>query len=672
MKRTAWPLIALCLALAACSEELQEVVPDSRPSEFPPTARASVHEEFLRDLAAPRHSSDGGGSVQLILPEGEDGSVVCASRGRWEFEFTAGPEGIATGGALFFLAPPFWGWSTPQSVSPERAGFTTVSSGAAGVELEALTVDQNLLRIQVSGRALAAGETIRLVYGAGDALAMADTYAERDSRFYFKVDGDGDGVSALVREMPSIHVRPGPAARMTATLPTTAEPGEELELCLALLDVFANTGVEFEGVVRLESEPAGLELPSLHEFAASERGAARVACRAQTPGTYRVRARVELESGEELERLSNPLRVASGVRRVFWGDLHGHSGLSDGTGTPADYFAYARDVSALDLVVLTDHDHFGVRFLDAHPELWEQIQESVREAHEPGEFLVLPGYEWTSWLYGHRHVLYFDGAERQPLASSLSSETLTPTQLWESLRGKQALTLAHHSAGGAVATDWSFPPDPVLEPVTEVMSVHGSSEAWDSPSRIYSPVEDNFVRDQLERGYQLGFIGSGDGHDGHPGHTHLAPGAGYRRARPDPRGQRAAERLGNGGLAAIRAAELSSEAVLDALRARDVYATSGPRIWLATALAGHRMGSDVLAAELPQRAPLVIAVSGCSGLEYVELIRRGRPIERIDCRQELDVLFEVELEDLLPEDFVYVRVLQNDGALAWSSPFFVR
>ena len=33
--------------------------------------------------------------------------------------------------------------------------------------------------------------------------------------------------------------------------------------------------------------------------------------------------------------------------RILWGDLHGHSNFSDGTGLPEDYFVYARDVAAL-------------------------------------------------------------------------------------------------------------------------------------------------------------------------------------------------------------------------------------------------------------------------------------------------------------------------------------
>ena len=57
----------------------------------------------------------------------------------------------------------------------------------------------------------------------------------------------------------------------------------------------------------------------------------------------------------------------------------------------------------------------------------------------------------------------------------------TPQKLWDALRGQPALTITHHTAGGPIAANWSIPPDPALEPVTEVASVHGSSEAPDSP-----------------------------------------------------------------------------------------------------------------------------------------------------------------------------------------------
>ena len=76
--------------------------------------------------------------------------------------------------------------------------------------------------------------------------------------------------------------------------------------------------------------------------------------------------------------------------------------------------AYARDVAALDVVALTDHDHWGSLFLDEHPELWERIQRAHgATSTSPGRFVTVLGYEWTNWIYGHRHVLYFgdDAAE---------------------------------------------------------------------------------------------------------------------------------------------------------------------------------------------------------------------------------------------------------------------
>src|SRR5690606_17668061 len=178
-------------------------------------------------------------------------------------------------------------------------------------------------------------------------------------------------------------------------------------------------------------------------------------------------------------------------------DLHGHSNRSDGTGLPDDYLRYARAVAALDIVALSDHDHYGVEALDQHPEIWAELQAAAARFHEPGRFVTLPAYEWTSWLHGHRHVLYFE--DHGELHSSLDPHHETPQQLWQALHGLPAITVAHHSAGEPVATNWEYAPDPVLEPVTEVMSVHGSSEADDSPERVAGFRASNSVRAALDR-----------------------------------------------------------------------------------------------------------------------------------------------------------------------------
>ena len=358
--------------------------------------------------------------------------------------------------------------------------------------------------------------------------------------------------------------------------------------------------------------------------------------------------RAESENG--LVGESNPMLVASDGQNIFWGDLHGHTSLSDGTGTVEDYFIYARDVSALDVVAITDHDHWGVLQLDEHPEFWEETKTQTRRFHQPGRFVTLLGYEWTNWIHGHRHVLYFE--DEGEIYSSISPDYETPTQLWDALRGKRALTFAHHSAGGVIRTNWAIPPDPVLEPLTEIASVHGSSEALDSPALIYDPVPGNFVRDVLDRGYRFGFVGSGDSHDGHPGLAHLV--------------------MESGGLAAIITDTLTRESVLEALRARRVYATNGPRILLRTALDSHPMGALIPKPEAGSyTGELFVQVIAEAPLERVDLIRSGKLVDSIPIDGLLEITLGREIEDLVSGEYLYVRAVQEDSGAAWSSPIYI-
>jgi len=610
----------------------------------PPIARWELVQGLRDDLAAPRSPSDGGGRGTLLLEPGDDGSVVAGGTRRWALRYEAGPLGVAEGGKVFFQAPPFWGWSTPQVQDRDALGFTTVEGPANGPQLDVFTADVSLLAIGISGRALAEGETLTLVYGAGPAGARADRFRDGDSLFRFAVDGDGDGVRALVPDPPSVVVRAGPPAQIVLSGASSARPGTTARLALAVLDAGANAGVDFAGPIALQYD-AGLTGPPSVTLAAGDGGCAEVPVQALTPGLWHVRA-----SGAGLPPAeSNPLQVAAEGRRILWADLHGHSGMSDGTGTPEDWWAYARRAAGLDVAALSDHDHWGQPFLDAAPDHWAHLEARAHTADEEGRFVALVAYEWTSWIHGHRHVLSFE--DDLPLYSSLDPRWETPRQLWDALAGRSALTVAHHTAGGPIACDWSWAPDPVLEPVTEVVSAHGSSEAADSPRRIYDFQAGHTARDALDAGYRLGFVGSGDTHDGHPGLGQLSqPGS------------------GQSGLAAILSEDCTRAGVLEALRARRCYATSGPRILLRAAMDGLPMGSDVE----PGSHQLAVLVAGTDALERVELVRSGAIVDGLagDGSRETSVVWT--LRELRPGEYVYVRVVQADSQLAWSSPFFVR
>jgi hypothetical protein len=368
------------------------------------------------------------------------------------------------------------------------------------------------------------------------------------------------------------------------------------------------------------------------------------------PALIRLRARARI--GElELETVSNPLLVSTTGPRIAWADLHGHSAMSDGTGMPEDYYTYGRDVAALDILALTDHDHWGMLFLDEQPQLWKSIVDTSRSFDQPGRFVALAGYEWTNWISGHRHVLFF--GDEAPLYSSMDERYETPPKLWAALRGKRALTVPHHCGGGPIGIDWSTPPDGELEPDAELCSAHGSSEALDCPRLIYSPHPGHFVRDALERGYRYGLIASGDTHDGHPGLAYLGP------------------HYPTGGITAVFCDELTHAAVYDALRARRAYATSGPRILLRFAIGGARMGETVAAAQANRADNLFVQVLATAPLTAIDIVRRGGDVVRIPGEGRLEYAAGATIEELAAGEWVYVRVIQEDGGMAWSSPVFI-
>jgi hypothetical protein len=628
------------MLLAACGDAPPPAQPSATP-EGPPTAQWDLVESLREDAARERHPADGAGRAWLEPVEGAAPGATVGEPGRFAIVFEAGPLGIEKGGYLFLQASPYWGWSTPHVEDPRFPGFTEVTTRAEGVVLEPETVGPQLLAIGIEGRRLEPGERVRIVYGSGPAGASVDNYAERGSQFWLAVDGNADGIRAFLADGPRVDVKPGPPRILLLHLPSVARPGATVRLTAAVLDAAGNTGLPVEGEIVLEDTPEGVEVERRIVLDAEMGGRITVPLVASEPGLVRLRA----TGPNGLPAESNPMLVTREAPRILWGDLHGHSNFSDGTGLPEDYYRYARDVAALDVASLTDHDHWGIPFLDGAPALWKEIQEQTRSFHEPGRFVTLEGYEWTSWIYGHRHVLHF--GEGLEIRSSIDPAYDTPGELWDSLRGDPVLTIAHHSAGGPIATDWSIPPDPELEPVTEIVSVHGSSESLDSPGAIYSPVPGNFVRDALARGYRLGFVGSGDGHDGHPGLSHLA--------------------AGGGGLAAILSEEATRESVLAALRARRVYATNGARIVLDVELDGRPMGSVVPASESLR---LVVKVIAHGAIERVDLVADGQVVDSVPGEEQRAIGFESTIRSDGP-GVLYVRVLQTDGGTAWSSPFFI-
>lgn len=611
------------MAVACGSDTAPEVSQASVPR-----GRPDVADDMREDRDAARHPRDGAGRAWL-----SDGpaTVAAGATGTWVVTFEVAPIGIAAGGSVVFQASPFWGWSPAQARDERAPGFTDVRCGTL-VDVH----DAGGLVVVRAVEAMPAGARCDFHYGAGAARARADTFAEDGAGFHVGVDGDGDGIRRVLAEPVVVETVAGPPAALLAHLPSTAEPGTVVTLRVAWVDERGNAPIVAHGPVELDL-PEGLVGPTSMVL---RDGIGRTELRAVAPGVYRVRAM----DGSGRVAQANPLVVRRGISAVRWADLHAHSHLSDGTGSPEALFAYARDVAALDVFALTDHDHWGLGFLDERPDRWERIVRAARSGAVPGAFVALPGFEYTHWIDGHRHMVWF-GDDVPPLASSMSPATERTEALWAALDGQPALVFPHHPAGGPVSLDWSRVGPLALEPVVEVASVHGQSESASSAGAIYDADPGAFVDRNLRVDRPWGFVGSGDGHDGHPGLTHLVG--------------------GRGGLTAVVGADLEADALRRALQARSCYATTGQRIFVSFDVGGLPMGAT--SAPLA-RAEASLRVVGTDVIERVDLVRRAGVVGSAPGG---DLLLHARWAlDGLQDDYVYVRVRQADGAMAWTSPIW--
>jgi hypothetical protein len=287
----------------------------------------------------------------------------------------------------------------------------------------------------------------------------------------------------------------------------------------------------------------------------------------------------------QLTATGNPVRVVETLGdRVLWGDTHGHTGFAEGQGSPRAFFEYATEDARLDFATLSEHD---VWMDDGE---WRALQDLTREFTRRGRFVGILGYEWTAFTNrgGHHNVFFRDPASERVGLQVATRLTDLYRELHARYQPRDVLVIPHaHRAG-----DWRQG-DPAIERLVELHSVHGSFE-W-------------FANMYLRNGFELGFVGSSDDHMAKPG---LAPAPLSSVAQP-------------GGLAAVLAPEVSTDAVFAALRGLRSYATSGQRMLLEATLNGHAMGTRQPAA---RRRELRFSVAGTSPIDRIDLVRNGEVI----------------------------------------------
>ena len=167
----------------------------------------------------------------------------------------------------------------------------------------------------------------------------------------------------------------------------------------------------------------------------------------------------------------------------------------------------------------------------------------------------------------------------------------------------------------------------------------------------------SLVSEALAAGLHLGFVGDSDDHTGQPGNDFFWRLGGYP-----------------GGLTAVWAAELTPTAVWQALYNRSCYATTRARILVKFFVNGSMMGSELRLSSPDEKCHLQAEVYGTAKIEELTIIRNGQVLisNRPDC---CDAQLSFVDSESLPEKnngyYYYLRVKQQDGEMAWTSPVWV-
>jgi len=602
--------------------------------------------------------------------------VVKAGQEDWfEIRFVVGQRGIDPGGGLRIYPYLTWHEGSPWTMVRWRLEAVRVFGPAetvlacsiiqpGGIIYEGGLVQ--LIEIENCGRRLEPGETLDIrFFGRAQPLPLEKV------PFHIEVDPDGSRNYSSVKlsqvmhgdysyetarkmekasgilDRPHVTVRPGDPANVILNISPTSAPSANRNLVVKIEDSEGNLVQNFAGKINL-TLPDGVEADS-HSLVLNEanNGHLKAPITIKKRGVYKIVANIT--SMRPLYGCSHPFSMQEGPYGIYFGDIHAHSALSDGAGTPEEYYTYARDVANLSVAALADHEEMkpeGIKATEAF--------------NEPGRFVTILGWEWACSKAKHHKNIYYP--DLTTLEKLMKNTPATTPELFQYYRGRDVIIIPHHpnfaTAWAWRQTNWQWHDDET-ERLVEICQICGNSETEASEGEWGTANNGASVRSALNKGYKFGFIGGTDDHFGRPGGPVYLPHPAIRPAGPHFH-----------GLAAFLAKDLTRESIWESMKARRTYATTGDRIILWFDVNGFPMGSEIKS----NRMPTVHArVDGTAPLEECAIIKNGKVVHR-ESPQEFSFTLEwidSEFEEGPKESYYYFRIRQTNGQMAWASPVWV-
>lgn len=553
-----------------------------------------------------------------------EGAFEAGSYQEFVVTYTAGKFGIDDTGSIKLVHRFASDMGKPQVTDPTAANYVSAEASNGAILHMEFDGKRNIrpwdktIYIKVVRGFLRKGDQIKIRLGdrrgGGPGIRM-QTFCEDTFEFRLLIDAIATYNYVELPEQPVIKLIPGPAVIWKAVMPTCRVVGTPFKLSMKGEDKWGNPSDQCDKTVELRSNLPIEGLPQTATFKPGDKAVVIEGLKTLEPGDVSI----EMREASQTLATSNPLRsVASAELLPYWGDLHGQSEETIGTNSARDFHAFARDNAFLDAV-----GHQGNDF-QITKEFWAHLNELTAEFNEDGKFIAFPGYEWSgnTGMGGDRNVLFREEGRQihrssHALIDDLSDEDTdshTAAELFDDLEGEDCVVFAH--IGGRYA-DIKMAHDDKLERAVEVHSAWGTFE-W-------------LIHDAFEQGYRVGIVSNSDGHKGRPGASH--PGA---------------TSFGSyGGLTCMLAPELSRAGLLESLRKRHHYGSTGCRMVLDIkaqfASEAERFAEDpnlgACQSEMVKGAMMgdIVKFNGDTVDLKIDMVGSA-PIERVEIRNGLDTI----------------------------------
>lgn len=332
--------------------------------------------------------------------------------------------------------------------------------------------------------------------------------------------------------------------------------------------------------------------------------------------------------------VSNAQRPSIGGFNVYYGHLHNHTSVSDGSGTPDAAYDYAKNTGKLDFFSLADHSSA----IDATE--WSAIKTAADKYNQDDVFTAFRGFEWTENVLGHVTVINSENY------ISTTSPTNTFAGFCNWLNSNECVAFFNHP-GRNNSTNHEFEHF-TTTPTDKIVGM----ELWNKTDRfpVYYYTDGYYTNDgtkswfdeAISRGWKIGASGAEDNHSG-------------------TWGTATTSRL------AVLAAANNRTDIYEALKAKRFFTTYDKNIGLSFKIGGNEMGSTISAGTLSFN----ILTSDADGelFTQVQLLKNGSVIQT--WTPNTSAVNISENMTFANSEYYYVRVKQTDNDEAISSPIWI-